>query len=216
MHRPLRVVAVRAPVPRSGPGLRGSRSQGPARSSLQPRADPPTTLNAPPAGHRHDHGPCCAARSNLTPFAGQEAPGRIGAGECLGAITGAGERLGPDHIGVPQAGRQDLLPGALPPAPVPVDTDLLHCSHLPGQPPVGAGGGQPGPGGPALGGTVRIRAAAGRHPKGACRVEHRGAAVGHPKVLPARLGGVRGSGPGRVRARRPRSGWRRRACPGGG
>jgi hypothetical protein len=66
------------------PRASGPRSQGPARSSLQPRADPPTTLNAPPAGHRHDCGPCCAARSNLTPFAGQEAPGRIGAGECLG------------------------------------------------------------------------------------------------------------------------------------
>ena len=57
----------------------------------------------------------------------------------------------------------------------------------------------------------------GASPEGACRVECRGAAIGHPKVLPGRLGcGVRGSGPGRVRELRPRSGWPRRACPGRG
>jgi len=52
-------------------------------------------------------------------------------------------------------------------------------------------------------------------PEGACRVEYRGAATGHTKVLPGRAGGgVRGSGSAAGPARRPRSGWRRRACPG--
>jgi hypothetical protein len=57
----------------------------------------------------------------------------------------------------------------------------------------------------------------GASPEGAGRVEYRCAAIGHPKVLPGRLGGdVRGSGPGRVRGLRPGCGWRRRACPGRG
>ena len=39
----------------------------------------------------------------------------------------------------------------------------------------------------------------------------------HPKVLPGRLGcGVRGSGQAAGPGRRPRCGWRRRACPAGG
>jgi len=45
----------------------------------------------------------------------------------------------------------------------------IYCtvSHLPGQPPIpwGPNGGQPGPGGPALRGTVRRPAAVARHPK---------------------------------------------------
>ena len=45
----------------------------------------------------------------------------------------------------------------------------IRCtvSHLPGQPPIPgeANGGQPGPGGPALRGTIRIPAAVARHPK---------------------------------------------------
>src|SRR5580704_19495634 len=32
----------------------------------------------------------------------------------------------------------------------------------------------------------------GASPEGACRVEYRGAAIGHPKVLPGRLGAVSG------------------------
>jgi hypothetical protein len=52
-------------------------------------------------------------------------------------------------------------------------------------------------------------------PEGACRVEHRCAAIGHPRVLPGWPGcGVRGSGRAAGPARRPRCGWRRRACPG--
>ena len=48
----------------------------------------------------------------------------------------------------------------------------------------------------------------GASPEGAGRVEYRCAAIGHPKVLPRRLGGdVGGSGPGRVRGLRPGCGW---------
>jgi len=57
----------------------------------------------------------------------------------------------------------------------------------------------------------------GASPEGACLVEYRGAAIGHPKVPPGRLGGdVTESGRAAGPARRPRSGWRRRACPGRG
>src|SRR6516165_5857936 len=51
------------------------------------------------------------------------------------AITGTGECLGPDHIWVPQVGRQDLMPRALAPDPRPLDTDPLHWPHLLGRPP---------------------------------------------------------------------------------
>jgi hypothetical protein len=83
-HRPLRVVAVRAPVPRNGSGLRGPRSQGPARSSLQPRADPPTTLTAPPArartrapGLRYRSFPRSGPRRRPAPASGSAATLRL-------------------------------------------------------------------------------------------------------------------------------------------
>ena len=83
-HRPLRVVAVRAPVPRNGPGLRGPRSQGPARSSLQPRADPPTTLTGPPArarpwapGLRYRSSPRSGPRRRPAPASGSAATLRL-------------------------------------------------------------------------------------------------------------------------------------------
>ena len=47
----------------------------------------------------------------------------------------------------------------------------------------------------------------GASPEGAGRVEYRCAAIGHPKVLPGRPGGVRGSVLGRVRGLRPGCGW---------
>src|SRR5215471_768363 len=70
-------------------------------------------------------------------------------------------------------------------------------SHLPGQPPIsGNRCGQPGPGGPALWGTVRIAAAVMRHPKVPAGWNIGGTATGHTKVLLGRAGGgVRGSGP---------------------
>jgi len=43
-----------------------------------------------------------------------------------GAITGAGERLGPDHIRILPAGREDSMPPVLAPDPQPAETDLLH------------------------------------------------------------------------------------------
>ena len=57
-------------------------------------------------------------------------------GRLAGFLTGTGKRLGADHIGVPRAGRKDLMPGALASNPRPVDTDPLHCFHLLGQPPI--------------------------------------------------------------------------------
>jgi hypothetical protein len=62
-----------------------------------------------------------------------------------GAVTGTGECLGPDHIGVPWVGRQGLLPLALAPGPRPVDTDALHCFSSPwlGTPSRGAMAGSP-------------------------------------------------------------------------
>jgi len=70
------------------------------------------------------------------------------------------------------------------------------------------------PGSSGNGTDSRLR---GASPERACWVECRGAAIPHPKVLPCRPGGgVRGSGPGRVRGLRPRCGWPRRACPGRG
>jgi hypothetical protein len=57
----------------------------------------------------------------------------------------------------------------------------------------------------------------GASPEGACRVEYRGAAIGHPKVLPGRLGdAIRGSGPAAGSARRPRCVRRHRAWRGRG
>ena len=47
-------------------------------------------------------------------------------------MAGAGERLGPDDIGVSRVGRKSLTPGALAPSPRPLDTGLFHC-HLLGQ-----------------------------------------------------------------------------------
>ena len=49
-------------------------------------------------------------------------------------MAGAGQRLGPDDIGVSQVGRKSLTQGALAPSPRPLDTGLLHC-HLLGQSP---------------------------------------------------------------------------------
>jgi hypothetical protein len=43
-----------------------------------------------------------------------------------GAITGADERLGPDHIRILPAGREDSMPPVLAPDPQPAETDLLH------------------------------------------------------------------------------------------
>ena len=51
-----------------------------------------------------------------------------------GAITGPGERLGLDHIGISRVRRKDFMPGRLVPDPLLVNTDALHC-HLLDQPP---------------------------------------------------------------------------------
>ena len=51
------------------------------------------------------------------------------AGYPLAGLAGAGERLGPDDIGVSRVGRKGLTPGAFAPSPWLVDTDLFHC-HL--------------------------------------------------------------------------------------
>jgi hypothetical protein len=92
----------------------------------------------------------------------------------------------------------------------------IRCtvSHLPGQPPIPGGRWRTArpwwPGSSRNGTDSRL---GGASPEGACQVEYRGAASGHPKVLPDRLGcGVRGPGPAAGPARRPRSGWRQRAC----
>ena len=90
-----------------------------------------------------------------------------------GGMASPGKCLGPDYVGIARVGREDLMPGALAPGPRPARapgprpalTDLLHCFSFPRPPiPVGADGGQPDPV-QALGQTVRMPAASGRHPK---------------------------------------------------
>ncbi len=110
------------------------------------------------------------------------------------------------------------MPWALAPDSVPVDTDPLHCFSSPrvSHPSRVADGSSPALLARLFGNNKDCRPR-GASPEGAGRVEYRCAAIGHPKVLPGRLGGdVRGSGPGRVRGLRPGCGWRRRACPGRG
>src|SRR5215467_8371439 len=45
--------------------------------------------------------------------------------------AGAGERLGPDDVGVPPAGRKGLAPGPLAPGLRLLDTDSFHCLSSP-------------------------------------------------------------------------------------
>ena len=77
-------------------------------------------------------------------------------------------------------------------------------------------GGQPGPVGPAPLGTVRIAACVRRHPKVSAGWNIAARRSRHPKVLPAGWGRYQGSGRAAGPARRPRCGWRHRACPGCG
>jgi hypothetical protein len=86
----------------------------------------------------------------------------------------------------------------------------------PGQPSRVAGGGQPGRVGPALWGTVRIAAAVRRHPKVPAGWNIAARRPVTRRCYQAGLGAVSGDQAQLplTPARRPRSGWRRRACPG--
>ena len=147
-----------------------------------------------------------SARSLGAPW-GMRLPGCTSAG----AITGAGEHLGPYHIEVSRVGGQGLLPGALAPGPWPVDTDRLHCVSSP-RPTVPSHGGRwrtawPWWPGPAGNGTKSGRR--GASPESACRVECRDAPIGHPEVLyhqvvdDALVGPVRGEQRSTSRRLRP-------------
>jgi hypothetical protein len=88
------------------------------------------------------------------------------------------------------------MPGALAPDPVPVDTDPLHCFSSPRSAPH-AGGPMAAarPWWPGSSGNNTDCRPGGASPEGAGRVEYRGAAIGHPKVLPGRPGGCQGISP---------------------
>jgi hypothetical protein len=103
------------------------------------------------------------------------------------------------------------MPGALAPDPVPVDTDPLHCFSSPrsathsGGPMAAAR-----PWWPGSWGNDKDCRPRGASPEGAGRVEYRCAAIGHPKVLPGRLGRCQGIRP---RSRARATAWVRLAAP---
>jgi hypothetical protein len=110
------------------------------------------------------------------------------------------------------------MPGALVPGPRPVDSDLLHCVSSP-RPATPSRRGRwraarpwwPGSSGKRYGSGPTWRVTRRWLAGG---ISRRGRSVTRRCYRPA--GGVRGSGPAAGPSRRPRSGWRRRACPGRG
>src|SRR6516165_10281812 len=115
------------------------------------------------------------------------------------------------------------MPGALAPDPRPVDTDLLHFSHLLGQPPIPQGRGRPTLGSrPSRGRLQETRSSVGTFCEGryepppavgvtqrcTCRVESSAAGRWHEGATGWGRS-ARGAGPGRVRGLRPWCGWPR-------
>ncbi len=198
------------------------------KQGLSPCQLPPRRAVRPgPGRHRPATGP--GGPGATAPSPGETAAGRIWralprswdasfAGQLLTATGGAAECLGPDHIWVSRVGRKDLKPGSLAPGSGPLYSDALH-GHLLGRSP------SMGPGwrrarlclatGSARDGMSRR--CCGRHPK----VDMTGGNLPGPALARRWRGdrrGCRARGSGRAagRGRRPRCGWPRRVCRGGG
>ena len=84
------------------------------------------------------------------------------------------------------------MPAVLAPGPRPVDTNLLHCFSSP-WPATQSRGGRWWAAGPwwtgSWGNGPDRGLRGGASPEGACQVEYRGAAIGHPEGATGRLGG---------------------------